>query len=81
MYWKYFSVKIKGEAEKLQYKGETIARKGNPEYEKELNVSNDHVAPSIGKKLALTVSTSVGHSIGIVRSRTKATELLQLLTN
>jgi hypothetical protein len=32
----------------------------------------DHVAPSIRKNLALTSPTSVGCSIGIVRSRTQA---------
>jgi hypothetical protein len=34
----------------------------------------DHVAPSIRKKLALASLTSGGRSVGIVRSRTKATE-------
>jgi hypothetical protein len=34
----------------------------------------DHATPSIRKKLALTLPTSGGHSVGIVRSRTKATE-------
>jgi hypothetical protein len=34
----------------------------------------DHMAPSICKKLALTSPTSGGRSIGIVRSRTLATE-------
>jgi hypothetical protein len=34
----------------------------------------DHVAPSIRKKLALTLQTSGGRSVGIVRSRTQATE-------
>jgi hypothetical protein len=35
----------------------------------------DHVAPSIRKKLALTSLTSGGRSVGIVQSRTQATEL------
>jgi hypothetical protein len=34
----------------------------------------DLVAPSIRKKLAITSSTSGGRSVGIVRSRTQATE-------
>jgi hypothetical protein len=34
----------------------------------------DHVAPSICKKLALTLLTSGGHSVGIIRSRTEARE-------
>jgi hypothetical protein len=34
----------------------------------------DHVTPSIRKKLALTSLTSGGRLVGIVRSRTKATE-------
>jgi hypothetical protein len=34
----------------------------------------DHVAPSISKKLALTSPTSGSRSVGIVRSRTQATE-------
>ena len=34
----------------------------------------DHVTPSIRKKLALTSPTGGGRSVGIVRSRTKATE-------
>jgi hypothetical protein len=37
------------------------------------------VHPSIRKKLALTSPTSGSHLVGIVRSRTKATELLLLL--
>jgi hypothetical protein len=36
----------------------------------------DHVAPSTRKKLALTLPTSGGRSVGIVRSRTEATELV-----
>jgi hypothetical protein len=36
---------------------------------------NDQVTPSIRKKLALTWPTSGGRSVGVVRSRTKATEL------
>jgi hypothetical protein len=39
----------------------------------------DHVAPSIRKKLALASLTSGGRSVGIVRLRTKAMELLLLL--
>jgi hypothetical protein len=35
----------------------------------------DHVAPSYQQKLALTSPTSGGNSVGIVRSRTEATEL------
>jgi hypothetical protein len=34
----------------------------------------DHATPSIRKKLALTSTTSVGCSVGIVHLRTKATE-------
>jgi hypothetical protein len=34
----------------------------------------DHVAPSIRKRLALTSPTKGGRSVGIVRSRTQATE-------
>ena len=34
----------------------------------------DHVTPLYPQKLALTSSTGGGHSVGIVRSRTKATE-------
>jgi hypothetical protein len=34
----------------------------------------DHVTPSIRKNLALTSPTSRGRSVGIVRSRTQATE-------
>jgi hypothetical protein len=37
----------------------------------------DHGAPSIRKKLALTSPTNGGRSIGIVRLRTKVTELVQ----
>jgi hypothetical protein len=37
---------------------------------------SDHVAPSIRKKLALTLPINSGRSIGIVRSRTQATEFL-----
>jgi hypothetical protein len=36
----------------------------------------DHVSHSIRKKSALTSSTSCGRSVGIIRSRTQATELL-----
>jgi hypothetical protein len=39
----------------------------------------DHVAPSIRQKLALTSPTSGCRSVGIVRSRTQATELLLLV--
>ena len=35
----------------------------------------DHVTPLYPKKLALTLPTGGGRSVGIVRSRTKATEL------
>jgi hypothetical protein len=35
--------------------------------------------PSIPQKLALTSPTSSGRSVGIVRSRTKATELVDWL--
>jgi hypothetical protein len=38
------------------------------------NSPPDHVALSIRKKLALTSPTSDGRSVGIVRSRTQATE-------
>jgi len=34
----------------------------------------DHVTPIYPQKLALTTPTGVGRSVGIVRSRTKATE-------
>jgi hypothetical protein len=34
----------------------------------------DHVTPLYPQKLALTSSTGGGRSVGIVRSRTKATE-------
>jgi hypothetical protein len=34
----------------------------------------DHVAPLYAQKLALTSPTSGGHSVGVVRSRTQATE-------
>ena len=36
----------------------------------------DHVTPLYPQKLALTSPTGGGHSVGVVRSRTKATELL-----
>jgi hypothetical protein len=36
----------------------------------------DHVAPSNPQKLALTSPTSHGRSVGIVRSRTQAAELV-----
>jgi hypothetical protein len=39
---------------------------------------NDHATLLYQQKLALTSSTSDGRSVGIVRSRTKATELLIL---
>jgi len=35
----------------------------------------DHVTPLYPQKLALTSPTGGGHSVGIVRLRTKATEL------
>jgi hypothetical protein len=35
-----------------------------------------HVTPSTHKKLSLTSPTSGGQSVGIVRSRTKATEFI-----
>jgi hypothetical protein len=38
----------------------------------------DHVASSIPKTLALTLPTSGGRSVGIVRSRTQATEFVRL---
>jgi hypothetical protein len=37
---------------------------------------SDHATPLYQQKLTLTSSTSGGRSVGIVRSRTKATELL-----
>jgi hypothetical protein len=40
---------------------------------------DDHVAPSNPQKLALTSPTSGSRSVGIIRSRTQATELLLLL--
>jgi hypothetical protein len=39
----------------------------------------DYATPLHPQKLALTSPTIGGHSVGIVRSRTKATELLLLL--
>jgi hypothetical protein len=36
----------------------------------------EHVAPSISKKLAINSLTSGGRSVGIVRLRTEATELV-----
>jgi hypothetical protein len=39
----------------------------------------DHVAPSICKKLALTLLTSGGRSVGIVRSQTQAMEFLECM--
>jgi hypothetical protein len=41
----------------------------------------DHTTPLYPQKLALTSPTSGCRSVGIVRSRTKATELLLLLHN
>jgi len=38
----------------------------------------DHVTPLYPQKLALTSPNGGGHSIGIVRSRTKATEFLYI---
>jgi hypothetical protein len=43
------------------------------------NRHSDHVAPSISKKLALTSPTSGGRSVGIVCSRTQATEFSLVL--
>jgi hypothetical protein len=41
----------------------------------EVGISNaDHAAPSTRKKVALTTPTRGGRSVGIVRSRTQATE-------
>ena len=39
----------------------------------------DHVTPLHPQKLALTSLAGGGHSVGIVRSRTKATEFFFLL--
>jgi hypothetical protein len=39
---------------------------------------DDHVAPSIRKKLAITSQTSGGRSVGIVRSRTQTMEFVLL---
>jgi hypothetical protein len=39
----------------------------------------DHATPPMRKKLSLTSLTSGGRSVGIVRSRTKATELLFII--
>jgi hypothetical protein len=39
----------------------------------------DHVAPLCPQKLALTSTTSGGRSVGIVRSRTKATEIIIII--
>jgi hypothetical protein len=41
----------------------------------------DHVAPYTRQKLALTSLTSSGHSVGIVRLRTEATEFFLLFVN
>ena len=38
----------------------------------------DHVTPLYPQKLALTSPTGGGRSVGIVRSRTKATELVMV---
>ena len=38
----------------------------------------DHVTPLYPQKLTLTSPTGGGHSVGIVRSRTKATELFTI---
>jgi hypothetical protein len=40
--------------------------------------STDHATPLYPQKLALTSPTSDGRSVGIVRSRTKATELVSV---
>ena len=40
----------------------------------------DHVTPFYPQKLALTSPTGGGHSVGIVRSRTKATEFFLIST-
>jgi hypothetical protein len=40
------------------------------------NEEPDHAAPLYPQELALTSPTSGGRSVGIVRSRTKATELV-----
>jgi hypothetical protein len=37
---------------------------------------SDHATPSFHEKLALTSLTSGGRSVGIIRSRTKATEFV-----
>jgi len=39
----------------------------------------DHVTPLYPQMLALTSPTGSGRSVGIVRSRTKATELLVII--
>jgi hypothetical protein len=39
----------------------------------------DHVTPLYAQKLALTSPTSGGRSVGMVRSRTKTTELLVII--
>ena len=41
----------------------------------------DHLTPSIRRKLALTSPTGGGRSVGIVRSRTKATEFSFMLVH
>jgi hypothetical protein len=38
----------------------------------------DHATPLYPQKMALTSQTSCGRSVGIVRSRTKATELVNI---
>jgi len=40
----------------------------------------DHVTPLYPQKLALTSPTGGGRSVGIVRVRTKATELYEIFT-
>jgi hypothetical protein len=53
---------------------ELLGRNSSREYGRRIRHA-DHVVPSIRKKLALTSLTSGGHSVVIVRLRTKATEL------
>jgi hypothetical protein len=44
---------------------------------KKMICHTDHATPLYPQKLALTSPTSGGRSVGIVRSRTKATELVK----
>jgi hypothetical protein len=51
----------------------------NREYDLKGSARTDHATPLYSQKLALTSPTGGGRSVGIVRSRTKATELVSQL--